>query len=192
MLLLSMLYKSPPKIINAILIIFVFFCYRTFISNVSASEIWKLKNEAEMINTSSRLYFDSYESEVRINRDGSLEGYAWSDDLGWIDFGWKEGVRVNWHEAELEGQAKVLNTNEYVYFDENDAKVQVDFEDGEMTGYAWSQDIGWIGFNGVEIDGDLDNLARTGNGISQILILLTLLGLAYKMCADKLLKKEAL
>jgi len=51
----------------------------------------------------------------------SLTGYAWSENIGWIDF------------------SKTLN---------NPGGVSVD-GDNNLSGYAWSENIGWIKFGGL-------------------------------------------
>ena len=61
-----------------------------------------------------------------------MEGYAWSDTIGWISFNCNTGGP---------GGADICGTNSY--------KVTVDAADGSLDGYAWSDNIGWIKFGGL-------------------------------------------
>ena len=59
---------------------------------------------------------------------GSLTGWAWSSNVGWISFNCSD--------------QKVCNTSNYA--------VNVDTA-GNLSGYAWSSSIGWISFNAADV-----------------------------------------
>lgn len=50
------------------------------------------------------------------------------------------------------GTAKVLNTGEYLDFGGQNSNVQIDSETGNFSGYAFSNDIGWIAFGTTDND----------------------------------------
>lgn len=76
--------------------------------------------------------------------------YAWSQNLGWINFGTSQG-NVQVTDSQLTGYAWNENTGwinlapsgtVYVHNDGN----------GNLSGYAWGEGIGYIDFSGVTID----------------------------------------
>ena len=111
---------------------------------------------ATVINTNTNLTFDSgtYLSNVAIdNISRQMSGYAWSDDMGWVDFANTGSspadpvvVDVN---GNLSGKAKVINGG-YIDFDSSPTGANVSIViGGNFSGYAWSDDLGWINFTGV-------------------------------------------
>jgi len=130
------------------------------------------------------LYFNSYNSNVSINKEtGNLSGYAFSDDLGWIDFGQSDNpsgpVNVNLTTGSVSGKAYVITSGSYVDFTNYESNVSVDLSTGVFSGYAWSEDAGWIDFSDTGVyfsnntittyasDQDLI-LDPEGNGITRI------------------------
>lgn len=80
-------------------------------------------------------------------RTGQMTGYAWNRDLGWIDFA---GVRVE-ADGRVTGQATVKNSNNKLHFNSTlyNANVKV-ARNGQFSGYAWNDDLGWVAFDGVQ------------------------------------------
>ncbi len=81
-----------------------------------------------------------------------MTGYAWSTDLGWIDFGSDANnpagpVSVDKTGA-LSGKAAVLNTGGYINFDSSTG-ANVTVANGIFSGHAWSDDVGWVDFSTV-------------------------------------------
>ncbi|MDD5099072.1 MAG: hypothetical protein PHP35_01905 [Candidatus Colwellbacteria bacterium] len=82
---------------------------------------------------------------------GNTSGYAWADALGWIDFSsnvtvWGDGV---------EGWATIYDTGEEISLDcstgpDGDCSYPYGVTNdglGNLSGWAWSDDIGWISFD---------------------------------------------
>ena len=86
-------------------------------------------------------------------------GYIWSEDLGWIDFGdsnYGGPVQISYSSGKLIGRAYVLNTGGYIDFNSHphNSNVSIDLKEGSFSGYAWSNDIGWIYFSGEGVPGN--------------------------------------
>ncbi len=83
-----------------------------------------------------------------------LEGYAWAENVGWMQLGSHEGG----------GAHTYANDAADTYGVNNDGS-------GHLSGYAWSKNVGWINFNpggdeGVTIDpatGSFDGYAWAEN-----------------------------
>jgi hypothetical protein len=113
-------------------------------------------SEATILNTTKKIYFDSgatYHANVAIdNYTRQMSGYAWSEDMGWIDFGSDSdnslGPVVADKTGHLTGRAKAINGG-YIDFGTNSANVVITTPGGDFSGYAWSEDLGWIDFAGV-------------------------------------------
>jgi hypothetical protein len=106
-------------------------------------------------NTGEKIYFDpgTYASNVTIdNYSRQMAGYAWSADLGWISFGTDSnpsGPVVADTSGHLSGKAKALNGG-YIDFNASPTGANVVIASGgNFSGYAWSEDIGWVNFSGV-------------------------------------------
>lgn len=87
----------------------------------------------------------------------SVYRYAWNDSVGWIDFGYSAG-NVNVNDAQLTGYAYSTNIFE-IALDcatspvgniclTSNFKVNRDSATGDLTGWAWNDNIGWISFCG--------------------------------------------
>lgn len=80
---------------------------------------------------------------------GGTNGYAWSNQAGWINFAATNG-NIQVTDAGLTGYAWNSNygwinlspTNSGVHNDGN----------GNLSGYAWGSSVGWVNFSGVTID----------------------------------------
>lgn len=118
-----------------------------------------LLGQAVAENTSGSIDFEGNESNIRVNMTHhEFSGYAWSEDLGWIDFGQEDNpvgpVTFDEITGVLTGKAYVLSTGAYLHFDDHNSEVTLNLETGTMTGFAFSDDIGWINFtdNNVRVD----------------------------------------
>lgn len=116
---------------------------------------------ASVLDTGGNIYFDSatYSSNVTIDYSTrEMSGYAWSEDLGWIDFGNSsnntQGPVSVTPSGHLAGKAKSLDGG-YIYFDSDvyQSNVTVTSGTGQFSGYAWSEDLGWIDFSNVSAPG---------------------------------------
>jgi hypothetical protein len=122
-----------------------------------ATNLVPVTGYANVDDTGNYIYFNSDGANVEIsNWNHQLSGYAWSTDLGWIDFGNDTNnpsgpVTVN-SSGQLSGEAEVLNDSSYVNFSSTYADAQVN-SSGVFSGYAWSTDLGWINFSGVTASG---------------------------------------
>jgi hypothetical protein len=94
---------------------------------------------------------------------GTIDGtyrYAWSENLGWIDFGAAQG-NVTVSDTELTGYAWGENVG-WISLNCSNASScgtvdhRVSNSGGTLSGYAWGENVGWIQFNptggGVSID----------------------------------------
>lgn len=78
-------------------------------------------------------------------RDTTLTGYAWGENVGWINLAPTNGGVTNNSEGVLGGYA----WGEYagwINFAPTNGGVVIN-SSGDFTGYAWSQNYGWIIFN---------------------------------------------
>ncbi len=123
--------------------------------------------QATVLNSGANLIFDSdtYNANVTISDPDSensnlrtLTGYAWSEDLGWVDFNDTENggpITVDYDTGVLSGRAYVLNTGGFIDFsgDDFNANVAINTTTGAWSGYGWSSDLGWINFgdSGVQV-----------------------------------------
>jgi len=81
--------------------------------------------------------------------------YAWNDQVGWIDFAYPGGnVQVPIGEGDLKGLAYVLSDSHWISLNciSTDSCDSIDYKatssaDGILSGWAWSENFGWISFN---------------------------------------------
>lgn len=128
-----------------------------------------LLGQAVAENSNGILDFEGNNANIHINMTHhEFSGYAWSEDLGWIDFANEDNplnqdadpdnnvgpVSYNEGTGLLSGKAYVLSTGDYIYFSDYSSAVTVNLSNGSFSGYAFSADIGWINFtdNDVRID----------------------------------------
>lgn len=78
--------------------------------------------------------------------------YAWSERLGWINFGTQEG-NVHVVDATLTGYAWNENTG-WIDLDVSSSTHVTNNSEGSLSGYAWGEGIGYIDFTGVTIDAE--------------------------------------
>jgi hypothetical protein len=123
-----------------------------------ASSIVPISGYATIQDTGSNIEFDgSYGSNVTIdNWTRQMAGYAWSTDLGWIDFGIDannpNGPVVADKNGVLSGEAEVVKDGSYLNFNSS-VGANVSVADGVFSGYAWSDDVGWVDFSTVTASG---------------------------------------
>jgi len=81
--------------------------------------------------------------------------YAWSGNVGWIDFGYPgSNVRVPTGEGELTGAAYILSDGSWISLNckttdscsSNNYKVSSD-SNGNLSGWGWSDNYGWVSFS---------------------------------------------
>ncbi|MGE4554902.1 MAG: type II secretion system protein J [Candidatus Paceibacterota bacterium] len=89
---------------------------------------------------------------------GSLSStyhYAWNDQVGWLDFAYSGGnIFVPLSEGDLSGRVRILSDNSWIYLNclnlgvcsNSNFKVER-LSNGDLTGWAWSENYGWISFN---------------------------------------------
>jgi hypothetical protein len=164
----------------ALLIAFVSFSAVYLAGTARSAGSTSIKGKALVLNTNNYLDFNAspYNSNVTISdpdpdngNERTLSGYAWSADLGWVEFGSEstnQAVAVDYDTGVVSGKADVLNTGGVIDFntDPYNSNVVIDTETGIFSGYAWSEEVGWINFGdtGVEVD---DETAPTNpNSIS--------------------------
>ena len=77
--------------------------------------------------------------------DSALTGYAWGENVGWINLSPAYGGVSNNNEGTLSGYAWGESAG-WVNFSPTNGGVTID-SGGDFAGYAWSQNFGWIVFN---------------------------------------------
>jgi len=81
--------------------------------------------------------------------DGTVSGYAWSENIGWINFG-ATGNNIHITDSALTGDAWNENKG-WIKLDPNQSGVK-NTSSGTLSGYAWGGEVGWINFSGVTIN----------------------------------------
>ncbi len=97
--------------------------------------------------------------------DGAVSGYAWSDKIGWVNFGTTYGD-VHITDSAITGYAWNENTGR---INLSPAKSGVtNNAQGTLSGYAWSEGTGWINFSGVTVNssGIFAGTAAGDNGVN--------------------------
>ncbi|KUK77824.1 MAG: Uncharacterized protein XD93_0052 [candidate division WS6 bacterium 34_10] len=127
-------------------------------SKIFAAGATPILGSATVSNTSNLIFFTSeiYGANVVISDPDSnnsnirtISGYAWSQDIGWIEFtaNTTPGVFVDYSTGQVSGSAYVMDTGNILDFDNYGSNTVVDPTTGVFTGYVWSQDVGWIHFD---------------------------------------------
>ncbi len=115
---------------------------------------------------------------VNIEESGAITGYAWSENIGWVQFNPtgpypaspNYSVTLDEPTGQITGWARALafadGWDGWIRFD----SVSLDDESGVIAGYAWASDIvGWLRFSGGYGSGLLDfeqNNPPAVNGLS--------------------------
>lgn len=84
-----------------------------------------------------------------IIESGGNNGYAWSDQIGWVNFGSTNGS-VHVTASGLTGYAWSANYG-WINLAPTNGGVHNDGQ-GTLSGFAWGTGVGWIDFSGVTID----------------------------------------
>lgn len=160
-------------------VVLLFTIVITFLRPVLAASL-AIDGRAVSLNTGGYLDFRSnYNANVRVNwKTGFFEGYAWSEDVGWVAFGGSGSdnpngaVFVNIATGSVTGKARVLLTGGDIVFD-SPGNVVINPATGVMSGYAWSEDIGWLQFDnpGVNIVNFSTDLVEPVSNASEITML---------------------
>lgn len=80
---------------------------------------------------------------VAIPTGGKLYGWAWSSNIGWIGFNCGQGAPTPSPGVTPTGLPGGCSVSSYgVTIDPDGSEVN-----GNMTGYAWSSEVGWLSFN---------------------------------------------
>ncbi len=129
----------------------------SYYDRVSNAGEFRVKGKAMGVSTNGYIHFDSdtYNSSVIVTEPIGSEsgkrrvlGYAWSEDIGWINFTnsstYQTYILPN---GRFTGNAYVPLTGESLEFDENSSNVAINLETGVLYGNLWSDDIGWITFD---------------------------------------------
>jgi hypothetical protein len=130
----------------------------SFTNHASASSEVPVSGYATFLNTGEKIYFDgAHGSNVMVdNWTHQMSGYGWSTDLGWIDFNGDGsnpgGPVVVASNGALSGEAKALNGS-YIHFNNDGAAVSINNGTGAFSGYAWSEDLGFVDFSNVLASG---------------------------------------
>ncbi len=119
-------------------------------------KIWKTSFVviSTIVLVSSAVVFYELKKEVKISQAGAghnVLGFAWSENIGWISFNSDNCDTDN--NGFIDTDATVLgcggdNSTDVAF----DYGVNVDLA-GNVSGYAWSENIGWISFEPADIVG---------------------------------------
>ncbi len=96
-----------------------------------------------------------------------LEGYAWSENVGWIRLGTYTGGGAHTYlnttntnygvnadsSGNLSGYAWSANAG-WINFNPSHSQVSIDPATGNFSGHAWSENLGWIKFSGTAQNND--------------------------------------
>ena len=135
------------------------------LQSADASSTVPLTGYATVLNTGEKIDFDtaSGANATIDNYTRKMAGYGWSEDLGWVSFGDTDNpngaIRAD-ESGNLSSSAKSLNAG-VVEFDQSGADVSI--TDGNFSGYAWSEDLGWIDFTNTKATGYDPDLTAPSN-----------------------------
>jgi hypothetical protein len=77
--------------------------------------------------------------------DSSVAGYAWGENVGWINLNPTEGGVINDGVGNLSGYAWGENVG-WINFAPSGGGVTIESGTGVFNGYAWGENIGWVNF----------------------------------------------
>ncbi len=158
-LLRSKLFLLTLVAVVAVVVILIFLVSKLFATSiVPVTET----STATIVNTNQQILFDSAAHHANVTIDNvsrQMTGYAWSTEVGWIYFGSgvdnPDGPVTASISGVLGGKARVLDTDNLIDFNASPtgANVSITSGTGVFSGFAWSQDLGWINFSGVSTPG---------------------------------------
>lgn len=97
---------------------------------------------------------------------GGNNGYAWSNQAGWINFGVASG-NIHITDAGITGYAWNANYG-WINMAPTNGGITV-AANGVLSGYAWGSSLGWINFSGVSINqSGVFTGSATGTGIGTL------------------------
>ena len=98
---------------------------------------------------------------------GAVSGYAWSDQIGWVNFGTAYG-NVQVEDYVMTGYAWNENTGRINLNPATNSWGVRNNGNGNLSGYAWDEGTGKINFSGVTIDanGKFSGVATGDNNIN--------------------------
>ncbi len=115
--------------------------------------------------------------------------YAWNDNVGWIDFGYPgSNVRVPIGQGELTGAAYILSDGSWISLNckttnncsTSNYKVTSD-ENGNLSGWAWSESFGWISFSCTTGGSNGENICSSSQyGVGVATSTITISGQIYQ------------
>lgn len=166
---------KAKKIFFVSFMVLVFFASAFIFSKaIKAQTEASVQGSAQVLNTSKYLYFTGYNSNVKINKiTQEFSGYAWSEDLGWVAFGTADNpegpVSLDTSTGAVSGKATIIDTGSFLDFNSPFYSSNVTISsDGVFSGYAWSEDVGWINFSGVNCPDVSFNLPEAGAVIEEV------------------------
>lgn len=97
--------------------------------------------------------------------DGTVSGYAWSGQVGWVNFGTTNG-NIHITDSAMTGYAWNENAG-WLNLNPTNSGVQNNGS-GTLSGYAWLEGAGWINFSGVIVSsaGVFSGTATGDNSVS--------------------------
>jgi len=97
---------------------------------------------------------------------GGNNGFAWSDQAGWVNFGVVNG-NIHITDSGITGYAWIPNYG-WMNMSPTNGGVLVS-STGVLSGYAWSTGLGWVNFSGVSINSSGKFVGQaTGSGIGTL------------------------
>jgi hypothetical protein len=101
-----------------------------------------------------------YGVDIFLGETKNMSGYAWSENVGWIDLSPlgpypdtpNYSTTVDLETGGISGWARALSYggswDGWISMSGDNYGVSVDFDEGELSGFAWSDEvIGWLSFN---------------------------------------------
>lgn len=121
-----------PEISKKVKVVFIF-----AIIAIIVADIFFVFNNSTPINN------------IKAGTNIGLSGYAWSENAGWVSF--------NSENCDANGNG-YIDVGACGGEDDIDTPIQdyvVSFDNvtGDLSGYAWNENVGWITFNGAEVAG---------------------------------------
>lgn len=97
--------------------------------------------------------------------NGTVSGYAWSSQIGWVNFGTTNG-NIHITDSAMTGYAWNENVG-WLNLNPTNSGVQND-GNGTLSGYGWLEGMGWINFSGVSVNssGIFSGTATGDNSVS--------------------------